>query len=99
MRFQKLAIFGSLAITSVTLLVVADVLAYPSQFPLGLTVVDPGRVQSGVVIQSGVGNPSAIGLGGATLKTWESPIPDSALGYTRPLRNACGSASHQCGQS
>lgn len=66
---------------------VGAVWAAPSVFPTGLTVLNTPLTQSGPVIYTHGGQTFAVGVGGNILWTWDSPVPDTTLVYTKPLQN------------
>jgi hypothetical protein len=60
---------------------------YPSVFQLGLTISKPGVQPGYVIFGAPDGNAYAIDVKGQVAKKWASPIPNTTLGYTRPLAN------------
>ena len=60
---------------------------YPSVFQLGLTISKAGVQPGYVIFGAPDGNAYAIDVKGQVAKRWASPIPNSNLGYTRPLAN------------
>ena len=58
---------------------------YPSVFQLGLTISKPGVQPGYVIFGAPDGNAYAIDVMGKVAKKWASPIPNTTLGYTRPL--------------
>ncbi|MBN4048198.1 aryl-sulfate sulfotransferase [bacterium AH-315-O15] len=61
--------------------------AYPSVFQVGLAVSRPGVQPGYVIFGAPDGNSYAIDVKGNVAKKWPSPVPNTQLGYTRPLAN------------
>ena len=61
--------------------------AYPTVMQLGMTILKPGVQPGYVVFGAPDGNAYAIGTKGEVARRWASPLPDTQLGYTRPLAN------------
>jgi hypothetical protein len=76
-----------LAAVSSILLAANLAVAFPSEFPLGVTVSDGPSVQGAPVIYAADGQAHAVGLGGQILRSWDSPLDGTTLGYVRPLPN------------
>ena len=61
--------------------------AYPVVFPAGLAISKPGVQPGYVIFAAQDGNSYAIDVQGRVAKRWPNPMPNTRLGYTRPLVN------------
>jgi hypothetical protein len=64
------------------------VLAFPSEFPDGLTISEPSKLVPGVVMFTGAdGRLYMIAPDGSVAKDWDSPVPDTNFEFVKPLLN------------
>ena len=78
---------AALAGSAALLTAASTAFAFPSVFTTGVTISKPS-VQPGLVVFGAPdGNAYAVDTKGAVARKWASPIPDTELGYTRPLLN------------
>jgi outer membrane protein assembly factor BamB len=83
-RIFGLGVILGLAIVS---LPASDALAYPTVMSSGLTISKPGVQPGYVIFGAPDGNAYAIDAKGQVARKWSSPLPNTQLGYTRPMAN------------